>query len=102
MSNSPYFDTFGNLKSIISKDRRCWFCGSSEGLEIHHAFSGCYRNKSTEDGLFVYVCRGCHDKLHFSSEGRAMSDKLRAFAQGKYEESHSREEFMKKYGRNWI
>lgn len=42
MSNSPYFDAFGNLKSIISKDRRCWFCGSANGLEIHHAFSGCF------------------------------------------------------------
>lgn len=99
---TPYFDSFGVLKSSVSKERKCWFCGSDRFLEVHHAFSGCFRDKATEDGLFVLVCRECHSKLHFSAEGRAMSDKLRAEAQRKYEEGHSREEFMRRYGRNWI
>ncbi len=57
------------MKSIMTQDfTRCYLCGSTENLEIHHIMGGATRDKSTEYGLVVPLCRTCHDKLHFSKD----------------------------------
>ena len=47
-------------KSIISTYNRCFLCGSSKHIEIHHIFNGPLRKKSTEYGLVVPLCDKCH------------------------------------------
>jgi hypothetical protein len=90
------------MRSIIQKGDECYFCGSSENLEIHHVFGGATRDRSETYGLTVKVCRKCHDELHFSKDSRKMMDSLRAEAQRKFEEAHTHEEFMALFHRNWL
>ena len=47
-------------ESIVSKYNRCFLCGSSRHIEIHHIYSGSRRKKSTEYGLVVPLCDKCH------------------------------------------
>lgn len=65
----------------------------------HHVFNGAYRHKSEEDGYVVYVHRQCHELIHRNAEIRL---KMKAEAQRDYEKTHSREEFIERYGRSYL
>ena len=91
------------MNSILQDRFECFICGTAEGLESHHIFFGNPNRKhSEEDGLKVWLCHTHHRgnvSVHFN---RTMDLKLKRFAQQKYEETHTREEFMERYGRNWL
>lgn len=92
------------MKSIIQKDKeKCFICGSENWIEEHHCFGGANRKLSEKYGLKVYLCHYCHNEkpngVHFNYEKMA---KLRRIAQSKFEETHTREEFMKIFGKNYM
>ena len=92
------------FKSIITSNaERCFLCGRSTWIEIHHIFSGCYRKKSTLYGLVVPLCHFCHNEppngVHFN---RANMDKLRAIGQKKFQEVYPELNFIKIFGRNYL
>lgn len=72
-------------------------------LEVHHIFGSSNRKHSEEDGLCVVLCHWCHneppDGVHYNRERR---EKLQRMGQRIYEQNHTREEFMQRYGRNWL
>lgn len=81
-------------------------CGGY-AIEPHHIFGGSNRKLSDEDGLVIYVCRACHDGLHGGPGYMDKVRKLRQLGQTKWEASYKgdgnpREEFMKRYGRNYL
>ena len=43
---------------------RCFLCGKTTGLEIHHVMNGPYRKKSEKDGFVVQLCMMCHYNVH--------------------------------------
>ena len=99
-------------ESILQrKDGTCWLCrvlhGSGElygYTEEHHVFFGSgQRWKSEEDGLKVYLCVQHHrtgpESVHRNHKICRM---LQAAAQEVYEKEHTREEFMDRYGKNYI
>ena len=98
----PYFDYFGNLNSIISKEPKCFFCSSKDNLQIHHVFGNSLRDKSTKYGLYVFLCQHCHDELHFGKKSRNMTDKLKSVAQEAFERFYPRELFLKEFHANFI
>ena len=96
-------------KSIIHKDKsKCFLCGRngcSDFLEEHHIFFGeKQRELSDSDGLTVYICgERCHrngkQAVHRCKKTNRM---LQRIAQEAWEREYgSREEFMKRYGRNY-
>lgn len=89
------------MQSIISKERKCFLCGSVDGLEEHHIFGNANRNNSEKYGLKVFLCRKCHDRIHFSKDSRKMMDSLRSLAQKKFEEAYPELDFLKIFHRNW-
>lgn len=91
-------------KSIISNERVCYICGSHYGLEKHHCIHGYANRKNAEKaGLWVYLCRIHHTGSRESAHMNAEIDlKLKQIAQTAYEKEHSREEFMKIFGRSWL
>jgi hypothetical protein len=101
-----YMDGKGNIKnmakSILSNDKKCFLCGSSQNIEKHHIMGNATRDKSEKMGVWVYLCRSCHDRIHFSKDSRKMMDSLRAKAQSKFEETRTREEWMKDFHRNYL
>lgn len=92
------------MNSIISEKRECYFCGRTDMLECHHIFMGNrHRKLADEDGLVVWLCANHHrlsnNSVHMNV---AMREELQKVGQEKYLESHSMEEWMARYGKNYL
>lgn len=96
-------------KSILTEhDDRCYICGSRQWLEEHHIFGAAKRKVSEINGFKCHLCHYCHNEpsdgvrpagVHFDIK---LDRKLKAICQAKYEETHSRAEFMQLIGKNFI
>lgn len=96
------------MKSIIQKhSNHCFVCQTSKGmpLEEHHIFFGTANRKISEKyGLKVPLCYEHHrgtNGVH-GKNGRQLDIKLKKIAQRKYEETHTREEFIKLIGKSYL
>jgi len=93
------------MDSIIKDDEeyKCYICGSYRMIECHHIFGGANRKNSEKFGLKVHLCKFCHNTppngIHFNREAEV---RLKQIAQREFEKTHSREEFMKIFGRNYL
>lgn len=88
------------MQSIMPFDiNTCIECGAP-GTHTHHCIFGKNRKNSETYGLKVRLCSACHYRLHNQDEALAM--KYRKMAQKVFEESHSHEDFMKIFGRNYL
>ena len=90
-------------KSILQRDKECFFCRTTVNLECHHIYHGtANRRVSDKHGFTVWLCNHHHtggmDSVHRSRE---MDLTLKKVCQSVYEREHSREEFMKLIGRNY-
>lgn len=92
-------------KSILTDDYSCcYLCGRTQWLEEHHIFGGYADRKiSDKNGFVVPLCHWCHNEppkgVHHC---RGTALKLKRECQAKYEETHTREEFMRLIGRNYL
>ena len=72
-------------------------------LERHHIFDGPNKKISEENGFTVRLCVGHHregtDAVHKNAN---MMRLLQRDAQRAYEKTHSREEFFRLMGRNYL
>lgn len=88
------------MRSIIQSETCCYICGAVHSLEVHHCIHGtANRRLADEDGLTVYLCRGCHSALH----DRGLFDRsLQSIAMKAYIEHYgSTEDFRRRYGRTY-
>ena len=94
------------MKSIIQDEKKCYITGyEGLGLHKHHCMNGPDRSKAEEDGLYVYLRWDMHiaDSPHRTPHNDRETDLwLKRVAQKKYEETHSRDEWMARYGRNYL
>ncbi len=92
------------------KDGTCYLCMRLNGeyrqqayTEEHHAYDGPNRVISEANGFKVYLCRIHHrsspEAVHENAENMRL---IQRDMQKKYEETHSREEFMNLIGRNYL
>lgn len=83
--------------------RECFICGRTDYVERHHIYGGARRKKSEQYGLVVDLCvkhhRGAEHGAH-SSKATAMF--LKQHGQMEFENTHSREEFMAIFGKNYL
>lgn len=93
-------------KSIMQKDKECYLTGSTFNLHEHHIFFGTGLRKLSERyGLKVYLRGDLHnlsDKgVHFNKE---LDLRLKKEAQEKAMKHYkwSKEEFINKFGKNYI
>lgn len=88
------------MKSIIQKNKKCWCCGTTYGLESHHVFFGSANRKQSEKyGLKVWLCREHHHEVHHN---HALDINIKTYCQRTFEETHSREEFRQIFGKSWL
>ena len=93
------------MKSIIQGEKKCFITGSTEGLHKHHCIGGINRKLADEDGLWVWLRWDYHiaDSPNITPHNNAEASMyFKRLAQQKYEETHTREEFMARYGRNYL
>lgn len=100
------------MKSILhKKDGTCYLCrklhhysGQYSYTEEHHVFEGTANRKLSEKyGLKVYLCLFHHregpEAVHMNKVNDLI---LKMDAQKEFEQTHSREEFMNIFGKNWL
>lgn len=87
--------------SIVQDDTsKCYLCGRSGYLHEHHVMNGKgWRKLADEDRLVLYLCPACHEYIHSNAEIRK---ELKSLAQLRYLESHTYEDWMKRYGKNYL
>lgn len=98
------------MESIIQSEKKCFICGQAreygfDRLEIHHIFPGNPNRKNSDKyGLTVWLCGcSCHREGPMSvHKNRKVDLALKCIAQQKFEETHSREEFRKIFGRSYL
>lgn len=93
------------MKSILQNRKESYISGSTYNLEEHHIFFGTANRKISEkQGFKVWLTAeehrgtyGVHGKF-----GRNLDIRLKQDAQIKYEETHTREEFIKLIGKGYL
>lgn len=92
------------MKSILHQSEFCYLCGTTRDLEEHHIFLGNPLRKISEaNGFKVRLCPYCHRLTRNSVHQSRQTDlKLKEACQRKYEETHTREAFIKLIGRNYL
>lgn len=91
------------MKSILQEDRACYLCGRLLCLEKHHIFGGVANRKISEKhGLWVYLCAECHRGTEGAQYDRTKNQRLKMDAQFAFERTHTRHEWMKLIGKNYL
>ncbi len=97
--------------SILQPDgRTCWLCEHLDHnctkyryLEEHHIYGGPNRSISEQHGFKVKLCPAHHrEGLEAVHQNIKNMRRLQQEAQRKYEETHTREQFMRLIGRNYL
>lgn len=94
------------MRSILQgREKRCYITGKRGVLEKHHIYFGIgMRQISEQYGFWVYLTAEQHrgtDGVH-GKEGHALDLRLKQDCQRRFEEGHSRAEFMAIIGRNYL
>ena len=97
-------DKNGYAPSIISNDQVCLNCYTSMHLQRHEIFHGmANRKKSKEYGLWVLLCPVCHMTKVHNSDGELdlrLKERGQEAAMAFY--GWDKEEFRKRFGRNYV
>lgn len=90
-------------KSILQTEKRCFIhnCNRTD-IEEHHIFFGPLRKISEKYGLKCWLCAEHHRGNNSPHQRRDIDLLLKRVCQRKFEETHSREEFMQIIGRNYL
>ena len=93
------------VKSILQNEKVCYITGSRYCLERHHIYFGPNRKVSEANGFWIWLVRELHTGTNFAVHGKngyELDMRLKRECQAKFEESHSRDEFMALIGRNYL
>lgn len=90
-------------KSIIQKDRECYFCGRMTGLEIHHVFGGVANRRISERyGLTVFLCAECHRGTDGAQYDGEKNRKLKQEAQKAFQSIYGHKLWMMLIRKNYL
>lgn len=85
-----------NRFSIFTTNfNKCFYCGKEGKMDIHEVYGGSNRTRSIKNGFCIPLCRLCHSNENIISY-------LRIKLQKEYEKTHTREDFIKIIGKNYI
>lgn len=101
-------------KSLLDTQKgKCFRCGRYTITERHHIFGGvANRRLSEQDGLWVYLCTGCHNippnGVHFNPQTALWLHRIgqeayeKKMAKNGLSADEARQAFMQRYGKNYI
>ena len=92
--------------SILQGNGKRCYLSDQEGvpLEKHHVYYGALRKVSDKYGFWVWLTPQWHRGTYgvHGRDGHKVDYLLKKDCQRKFEETHSREDFMKLIGRNYL
>lgn len=91
------------MDSIISTKKECYICGNPN-CEEHHIYFGTGNRKiSDKNGFTVYLCPTHHrDSKHGVHFNKSLDLYLKILCQMEFEKTHTRQEFVKLIGKNYL
>jgi Zn-finger protein len=90
-------------KSILQDEKECYLCGKKTGLEMHHVWGGVANRPISEKyGLKVWLCHECHTGNEGAQYDKMKNLQLKQDAQYAFEREHTRAEWMKLIGKNYL
>ena len=88
-----------NRWSILTNDmEHCFVCENSF-VDIHEIYGGSHRKTSMANGFCVPLFRKHHEYVTLNADG---SNYLKQKCQHEFEKTHTRDEFIKLIGRNYL
>ena len=85
--------------SIITNDlSHCFVCGMRK-QHLHEIFYGKNRLNSIKHGMVIPICFNCHTRIHNDIDMDLYYKKL---FQKEYEKTHTRDEFISIFYRNYL
>ena len=91
------------MKSILQEEKKCYITGSTTNLHEHHIFCGKNRRNSEKYGLKVWLRADWHNMSSYGVHvDHELDLRLKQEAQARFEETHTRDEFMRVFGRNYL
>ena len=92
------------MDSILQDRRECFLTGDTFGLHKHHIYMGNPgRRISEENGFWVWLLWDWHNGAEYGVHfNRPFDLELKRICQEKFEENHSREEFMRLIGKSYL
>lgn len=64
--------------------------------------NGYMRKNAEKYGLVVYLCRKCHNEVHFGKRSKELMEKLKKEAQMRFQIEHPDLDFRKIFHRNYL
>lgn len=102
MKNGKLVLSMSRHKSILQDEKVCYITGRTDNLHCHHIFFGPNRKVSDCYGFWVYLTAELHVGHEGAHHNHDLDMRLKQDCQRKYEETHSRQEFMNLIGRNYL
>jgi len=97
-----------DVPSLVQNDHEdgeevCFKCKKRVHCDFHHIMNGSKHLKyiSEKLGAWIWLCPECHRWLHGTGEGAQYQRTLKALVQERYEEDHSRKEWMAMIHKNY-
>jgi hypothetical protein len=94
------------MDSILQKEKKCFITGRIGVLHKHHIYHGTANRKISEDnGFWVYLIPELHNASNegvHCKDGKLLDLLLKKECQKKYEQTHTREQFMRLIGLNYL
>ena len=94
------------MNSILQSEKRCYITGDTSRLNRHHIFGGNPGRKISEkNGFWCWLRNDYHNGANYGvhgKDGHNLNLALKRECQKKYEETHSRDEFMAFVGKNYL
>lgn len=90
------------MKSLLSDEKECFVCKTTQNLHRHHVYAGANRKISEQYGCWVYLCMYHHNgSKHGVHYDRELDLKLRRECQIAFEEKYGEQTYWEKIGRNY-
>lgn len=90
------------MKSILQAKKECFICKRTDGLHLHHCLTGKNRKTSDKHGFTVYLCVNHHTGDEGVHKDETALRVFKTLCQKEFEKTHTREEFLKIIGRNYL
>ena len=92
------------IKSIMQADMsKCYVCGKTVGLEIHHVMSGSANRKLSDRwGLVVALCYDHHRSPIGAHQDIIMKERLEKDAQRAFESLYGHAAWMNAFRKNYL